>query len=67
MILCYCCERRFPTSADEIMAPCSCADDFCAYCFLCIHHCKCGGGESECNPFIVIHHRPDDADGEPFA
>jgi hypothetical protein len=52
MIRCYCCERRYPASVDEILGPCICADDFCDRCLVCVHHCKCSGAES--NPFIII-------------
>lgn len=56
MIRCWCCERRWPDSADEIMGPCGCADDYCDHCLACVGHCQCADG------FIVVRRREEGAE-----
>jgi len=53
MILCYCCERRFPESVDEILGPCTCVSNYCDQCLCCVWHCECSGGVAQEEPMYT--------------
>lgn len=56
MIRCYCCERRWPESADAILGGCECREYTCQDCLLCTEHCACRSADSADSgptPFVV--------------
>lgn len=56
MILCYCCERRWPASADMMLGgACECCRFTCEGCLLCTEHCECPEREPLPLPTAIIN------------
>jgi hypothetical protein len=54
VIRCYCCERRWPESADLMFGACECCEYTCEGCLLCTEHCECREPEPLPLPTAIV-------------